>query len=337
MAECKIIGLTGPNASGKGAVAKYFIDKGYKYYSLSDIVREEATERGIDHRRENLIQVGKELREKFGPGILAKRIKEKLNNNSYIVDSIRNPEEIKELKSLPDFKLLGITASAEIRFKREFERNRVGCTKTLDEFLILEEQENTDDILAQQLNTCFSLADTVIHNNGTIEDLYKKLEGFASSIRPSWDEYFMKMALLAAERSTCLRHHVGAVIVKDKRVLTTGYNGAPAGLKDCLELGCLRDAQNIPSGERHEICRAIHAEQNAIIQAGLHGISIKDATIYCTHSPCILCAKMIVNAKISRFVTCGYYNDQSFSAIFNEARVEYKVIPKPKTIISTLE
>ncbi|MBI3990744.1 MAG: dCMP deaminase family protein, partial [Candidatus Omnitrophica bacterium] len=112
--------------------------------------------------------------------------------------------------------------------------------------------------------------------------------------RPSWDEYFMKMALLVAERSTCLRHHVGAVIVKDKRMLTTGYNGAPAGTKDCLELGCLRDELKIPSGTRHEICRAIHAEQNALIQAALYGVSVAGATIYCTHSPCILCAKMLV-------------------------------------------
>ena len=147
----------------------------------------------------------------------------------------------------------------------------------------------------------------------------------------------MKMALLAAERSTCLRHHVGVVIVKDKRILCTGYNGAAAGIKDCLELGCLRNAQNIPSGERHEICRAIHAEQNAIIQAGLHGISIKDAVMYCTHSPCILCAKMIVNSKITKFVTCGYYKDQSFLPLFKEAGIEFVTIPRPKTSISILE
>src|SRR5210317_2231937 len=103
--------------------------------------------------------------------------------------------------------------------------------------------------------------------------------------RPSWDEYFMKIALLVAERSTCRRHKVGAVIVKNKQILTTGYNGAAAGVKDCLELGCLRDENNIPSGERHEICRAIHAEQNAIIQAGLHGTNIEGASIYCSHPP----------------------------------------------------
>ena len=123
---------------------------------------------------------------------------------------------------------------------------------------------------------------------------------FQRKIKPrvSWDEYFMKIAMIVAERSTCRRHHVGAVISKNKRILTTGYNGAAKGLKDCIELGCLRDENNIESGKNHEICRAIHAEQNAIIQAGLHGVNIENSTIYCTHPPCILCAKMLINARI---------------------------------------
>jgi len=155
--------------------------------------------------------------------------------------------------------------------------------------------------------------------------------------RPKWDEYFLKMAHLVAERSTCLRHHVGAVVVRDRHILTTGYNGAASGVRDCLELGCLRDEKGIPSGERHEICRAIHAEQNAIIQAGLHGIDISGSTIYCTHSPCILCAKMIVNAKIEKFVTCGKYIDKGFEGLFKEAGVKYKVITRPKLKIMKME
>jgi dCMP deaminase len=146
--------------------------------------------------------------------------------------------------------------------------------------------------------------------------------------RPSWDEYFINMAFLVAERSTCLRHKVGAVIVKDKRVLTTGYNGAPAGMKDCLELGCLRDQLGIPSGTRHEICRGIHAEQNAIIQAAIYGINISNSTMYCTHTPCNLCAKMIVNAKIIRYVTCEEYSDDSFISLFKEANIEFVIIKR---------
>jgi len=154
--------------------------------------------------------------------------------------------------------------------------------------------------------------------------------------RLSWDEYFLKLAFLVAERSTCLRHHVGAVIVRDKRILTTGYNGAPSGVKDCLELGCLREELGIPSGQRQEICRAVHAEQNAIIQAGVYGIDISGSTMYCTHSPCIICAKMIVNAKIKRFVTAGEYPDESFKALFDEAKVEFVKLDLPKLEISLL-
>jgi dCMP deaminase len=155
-------------------------------------------------------------------------------------------------------------------------------------------------------------------------------------IRPDIDEYFLKIASVVAERSTCRRHHVGAVAVKNKHILATGYNGAAAGLKDCLELGCLRDEMKIPSGTRHEICRGIHAEQNAIIQASLHGVSLEGATVYVTHTPCILCAKMLVNAKIKRFVTFGKYADNSFTELFNEAGIEFEVRKRPPARINRL-
>ena len=155
--------------------------------------------------------------------------------------------------------------------------------------------------------------------------------------RLSVDEYFLKIASVVAERSTCHRHHVGAVAVKDKHMLATGYNGAPAGLKDCLELGCLRDELKIPSGERHEICRGIHAEQNVIIQASLHGVSLEGSTIYCTHTPCILCAKMLTNAKIKRFVSFGKYSEDSFVELFKEAGIEVDIKEKPSSQISYLD
>jgi len=154
--------------------------------------------------------------------------------------------------------------------------------------------------------------------------------------RPEIDEYFLKIASVVAERSTCRRHHVGAVAVKDKHILATGYNGAAAGLKDCLELGCLRDKMNIESGTRQEICRAIHAEQNVIIQAALHGVDIAGATVYVTHSPCALCAKMLVNAKIKRFVTFSSYADDSFKDLFEEAGIEFESHKKPPSQITHL-
>lgn len=157
------------------------------------------------------------------------------------------------------------------------------------------------------------------------------------STRLGVDEYFLKIASVVAERATCCRHHVGAVAVKDKHILATGYNGAPSGLKDCLELGCLRDELNIPSGQRQEICRGIHAEQNVIIQAGLHGVSLEGGTIYCTHTPCILCAKILTNAKIKRFVSFGRYNDDSFIDLFKEAGIEIDMKKRPSSQISYLD
>ena len=127
--------------------------------------------------------------------------------------------------------------------------------------------------------------------------------------RPSWLDYFMGISHLVASRSTCSRRHVGAVLVKDKHILTTGYNGVPSGIPHCEEVGCLRQEKNIPSGERHELCRGLHAEQNTIIQAALYGISIKGATLYSTHLPCIVCAKMLINAKIKEIIYEEGYPD----------------------------
>jgi len=151
------------------------------------------------------------------------------------------------------------------------------------------------------------------------------------------DEYFLKIASVVAERSTCRRHHMGAVAVRDKHILATGYNGAPAGAKDCLELGCLRDELGIASGTRQEICRAIHAEQNVIVQSGLHGVSIGGSTVYCTHTPCVLCAKMLVNARIARFVSFGKYNDDTFVELFKEAGIKVDMKERPSAKITFLD
>lgn len=140
--------------------------------------------------------------------------------------------------------------------------------------------------------------------------------------RPTWDVYFMDIADLVSKRSTCLRRSVGAVLVKDRRVLATGYNGAPSGLHHCLDVGCLREQLGVPSGERHELCRGLHAEQNAIIQAALHGVSVNGSTLYCTNHPCIICAKMIINAGIITVVAKADYRDKLAEDILEEAGVE---------------
>lgn len=141
-------------------------------------------------------------------------------------------------------------------------------------------------------------------------------------MRPSWDEYFMSIVELVKDRSTCLRRKVGAVIVKDKRILTSGYNGSPVGCKHCEELGCLRQQLNVPSGERHELCRASHAEQNAIVQAAMHGIPINGSTIYVTTQPCVICSKLIINSGIKRVVYKGEYPDELSMQLLSEAGIE---------------
>jgi len=143
-----------------------------------------------------------------------------------------------------------------------------------------------------------------------------------TSARPPWDQYFVQIAHQVAKRSTCLRRHVGAVIVKDKRILSTGYNGAPTGFPHCDETGCLREQLGVPSGERQEICRGLHAEQNAIIQAALHGVSVAGADIYTTHQPCITCAKMVINAGIKRVIFLEPYPDGLARSFLEQAGVE---------------
>jgi dCMP deaminase len=149
-------------------------------------------------------------------------------------------------------------------------------------------------------------------------DLYKNNGG----TRPSWETYFMDIARLVASRSTCRRRSVGAVIVKDKRILSTGYNGAPSGLSHCLDIGCLREKLKVASGQRHELCRGIHAEQNAIIQAAYHGFSIKTSMLYCTNLPCSICTKMIINAGIYRIYYQEGYADEMSLTMLGEAGVE---------------
>ncbi len=140
--------------------------------------------------------------------------------------------------------------------------------------------------------------------------------------RVSWDAYFMEITKVIAKRSTCLKRNVGAVIVRDKRVLSTGYNGAPKGLAHCSVTGCIRKEMNIPSGQRHELCRGLHAEQNAIIQAAWHGVKIEGATLYCTHQPCVICVKMMINAGIKRVVFEGDYPDDLASNMLIESGLE---------------
>ena len=146
--------------------------------------------------------------------------------------------------------------------------------------------------------------------------------------RPSWDEYFIDIARLISTRSTCLRRKVGAIIVKERRVLATGYNGTPSNIKHCDEIGCLREKLKIPSGERHELCRGLHAEQNVLLQAALYGISVKDSSLYCTNQPCVICAKMLINAGIKEIVVADGYPDNMAREFLKEAGIKVRKVGK---------
>jgi len=338
-----IIGLTGSIASGKGIVSEFLKNKGFVYLSLSDEVREVARRNNIEITRENLQKIGNRLREEHGSGVLGKLIREKIISEKYpnvIVDGIRNPAEIDELEKLKEFLIVCVDAPPEIRFKRMIERNRESDPKTWEEFMVIDSRDKGIGELStgQNVGKCMARAKFVLINDKNLEEMQEKINQFYIKIqnnRPSWDEYFMKMTSLVAERSTCHRHHVGAVIVKNKRVLTTGYNGAVRGVKDCLELGCRKDELNLASGFGSEECRAVHAEQNAIIQAALHGINTEGATLYCTTIPCRMCAKEIVNAGIKELVTYSDYAGAKGSIEFLEqCGVKFRKTDRPSNIIS---
>ena len=314
------VGLTGCMGSGKGEVAKLLQQRGYKYISLSDMVREEATKRGLEHTRENLQNVGNQLREEHGAGALGRKVRETIVKDmpsNWVIDGIRNPGETEELNNLPDFQMVGVGAQVETIKTRLLQRNREGAAAlTEEEILARIERERGvgEPPEGQQVQKCLDSADFVILNEGTLDELEGKCEHFLrlskGEDRPTFDEIFMEIAYTWAKRSTCLRRQVGAVIAKDKQQITAGYNGAPTGVPHCAELGgCLREKMNIPSGQRHEICRGTHAEQNAITQAAKFGISIKDSTLYCNTFPCVICTKMILNAGISTVVYDSDYND----------------------------
>ncbi|MGV8085958.1 MAG: deaminase [Candidatus Bilamarchaeum sp.] len=306
-----IIGLTGENCAGKSTVAEYLMKKGFYFLSLSDVLREELKAEGKEITRENLIQKGNDLRAKYGSGALGKRMAEKLQSDkNYCIDSIRNPSEVDELKKLGRFFLFYITAQADIRFERIKSRKRESDPQTYDSFLHFEKLEmQNEDKTKQNLKATFAKADHLISNDRDFTSLYETVDSTLSKlsedfkvVRPSWDDYFMNIAKVVSSRSNCMKRKVAAVIVKDKRIISTGYNGTPRGTKNCSEGGCPRCNSFSESGKNLEECLCSHGEENAIVQASYHGISIKESVLYSTFSPCLLCTKMIINAGIREVV-----------------------------------
>jgi dCMP deaminase len=304
-----IIGLTGKNGSGKTAVSDYLKSRGFEYYSLSDAIRDEIRNRGLEITREILIDVGNELRTKFGPGVLAERILRNLENDiNYVIDSIRNPREVEVLRTRSDFTLLAVEADPKTRFERSRKRGRESAAQTFEQFVKEEARElDSDNPANQQLQATRQKADLVISNDGTLEELHRRLDQTLPPLmsrfkRPTWDEYFMSIARVVAMRSNCMKRKVAAIIVKDKRVVSTGYNGTPRGAKNCNEGGCPRCNSMAESGTALDECLCCHGEENAITQAAYHGTSLKGSTLYTTFAPCLLCTKMIINSGIAEVV-----------------------------------
>lgn len=329
-----VIGLTGENCAGKTTAVDYLTKKSFYPLSLSDVIREELQSEGKALTRENLINKGNELRENFGPAILAVRIKEKMTKDkNYIVDSIRNPAEAEELKRLDNFFLLYITADSQARFERLKKRGREEDPKTFEAFQGIEklEMENAEKT-KQNLKKTFDLADKKIVNDSDMQRFNEELGRTLSSIskefkfeRPTWDIYFMDIAKQVATRSNCVKRKVAAVIVRDKQIISTGYNGTPRGTTNCNENGCPRCNNYSESGKNLEDCFCSHGEENAIVQAAYNGVRTKDATIYTTFSPCLLCTKMIINAGIKEVVYNENYSiDEHSMKLLKEAGVKVR-------------
>lgn len=328
-----IIGLTGYLGSGKDTVAEHLIKQGFKHLSLSDILREELRSRGLEVTRKNLQEIGNDLRTRFGTGYLAQRALMMTNEGEdWIISSIGTTGEVEALQKHPQFTLVFVDAPQRQRYQRLVKRDREKESKTFKEFKKNETMENTGGgAHYRNFEATKKMANIIINNDGTIAQLHKKVDKALASIknkRPSWDEYFLGIMQAVRERGTCDRGKTGCIIVKDNRILTTGYVGSPMGLPHCDEVGHLIHSVLNEDGTVSQHCvRTVHAEQNAIAQAARYGIRIDGATMYCYMEPCFVCAKIIINAGIKRVVAAKAYHRAKLSREFlKQAGVELDVL-----------
>lgn len=330
-----LLGITGFNAAGKDTLAEFLERKGFVRKSLSDEIRKEIAVRGLVSTRDTLIQIGNELRTREGSAVLAKRTLAGIDpSTNYSFISIRNPAEVEELKKIKGFSLIFVDADIHKRFERAQKRKKESekANQTFDQFKEIEAREYTStDPAAQQLLKVKEMADFVIQNDGNPEDFYKQVEGFLDKLnyvyrRPSWDEYFLEMSRTVAKRATCDRGRSGCVIVRDKRILTTGYVGSPPGMAHCDEVGHqMKKMVHEDGSESWHCVRTLHAEQNAILQASKLGISLEGATLYCRMTPCRVCAMLIMGTGIKR-VVCErlYHAGQESEEMFKKAGIAFQ-------------
>jgi len=309
-----ILGISGRNGAGKSAVVRFLEDRSFIAFSLSDVLREELGKRGLEETRDAMIALGRDLRADEGADVLARRLLPRLTGErNYAVDSIRHPAEVDTLRSLgKGFHLVWIDADEDVRLRRLRGRGRRGDPADESTMRRLEARElGSPDSSSQQLLAVKALADEVVANSGSLSELHEAIRDVLKRRlffeRPGWDDYFMSVARVVASRSNCVKRKVAAVVTIDRRIISTGYNGTPRGVRNCNEGGCPRCNAFGPGGQDLGECLCSHGEENAITQAAYHGVALRGATLYTTYCPCLLCTKMIINAGIAEVVYNSEY------------------------------
>ncbi len=327
-----ILGVAGPNGAGKGEVVAFLRDRSFYPLSLSDAIRQELAARGEAETRDRMIETGRALRAAHGPAVLAERLLEQLlPDRNYVIDSVRHPAEVEALRRAgPRFRLLWVDADPALRLERLRARGRPGDPRSLAELEDAEQRERgSDDPAAQQLLAVRELADFPLRNEGSREKLHDALQRILERClhfeRPGWDEYFMGIARVVASRSNCVKRKVAAVITRDRRIVSTGYNGTPRGVRNCNEGGCPRCNRFAEAGTGLDTCLCCHGEENAITQAAYHGVSVRGGILYSTFCPCLICTKMIINAGLAEVVyNAEYVLDETALALLREAGVKVR-------------
>ena len=304
---------------------------------MSDFLREELKSKKVT--KENLIEAGNKLRSIYGPDVLARKaINRVMDGENHVLTSIRNPAEVRLLEQRDDFLLVNVTAPEKIRLQRYKQRSLDSDPKTIDELRAIELIENSNGHNKQQLINVAKMAKVTIVNNSTEKELRVKVKRLISDYlyklqdkRPDWDHYFMNIAEAVKQRVSCMSAKKGAIIVRNKQIISTGYCGTPRGIGHCNQGHCkrctLRHLGKIKSADYNSaICICAHAEENAIVQAAHNGASTSGATLYTTFTPCNMCARMVINAGIIEVVCKVQYPDDTGTALLKEAGVKLRVL-----------
>ena len=323
-----IIGITGKIGSGKDTVATILEDKEYLHISLSNILREDLLKQKKEINRENLVELGAQIRKNHGGEVLAERAYSRAKEKT-VITSIGRTEEVNFLKS-KGVKIIFVEAPQKTRYKRLKARRRENDPLTLKEFKKLDVLESKGKNFERNIDAIKKKADIIIKNDSSLKILKNKVEKLVKYKRPNWDEYFFKIMETVATRATCGRGRCGCVIVRNKNILATGYVGSPPGLEHCDDKGHLMTKVKHPDGVEREHCvRTTHAEQNAIAQAAKNGVSLQGSTLYVKMEPCFSCAKQIIGAGIKKIVCQKkYHAGQETRKMFKKAGVEFVVKTK---------